>query len=67
MRPKPEGSRSDFTLQGHPQKCPQEIFGDEEKPQGGLGGQASLICLPAFARFDEVRAQDEPLYRVSFE
>ena len=59
--------RSDFTLQGHPQKCPQEIFGEEEKPQGGLGGQASLVCLPASARFDEVRAQDAPLYRVSFE
>ena len=57
--------RSDFTLQGHPQKCPQEIFGEEEKPQGGLGGQASLVCLPASARFDEVRAQDAPLYRVS--
>ena len=54
--------RSDFTLQGHPQKCPQEIFGEEEKPQGGLGGQASLVCLPASARFDEVRAQDAPLY-----
>ena len=54
--------RRDFTLQGHPQKCPQEIFGEEEKPQGGLGGQASLVCLPASARFDEVRAQDAPLY-----
>ncbi len=54
--------RSDFTLQGHPQKCPQEIFGEEEKPQGGLGGQASLVCLPASARFDEVRTQDAPLY-----
>ena len=57
--------RSDFTLQGHPQKCPQEIFGEEEKPQGGLGGQASLVCLPASARFDEVRTQDAPLYHVS--
>ena len=53
--------RSDFTLQGHPQKCLQEIFGEEEKPQGGLGGQASLVCLPASARFDEVRTQDAPL------
>ena len=57
--------RSDFTLQGHPQKCPQEIFGEEEKPQGGLGGQASLVCLPASARFDEVRAQDAPFPRLA--
>ena len=57
--------RREFTLQGHPQKCPQEIFGEEEKPQGGLGGQASLVCLPASARFDEVRAQECALIRVS--
>ena len=48
----PRGAYS--TEQGYPQKCPQEIFGEEEKPQSGLGGQASLVCPPASARFDEV-------------
>ena len=46
--------------QGYPQKCPQEIFGEEEKPQGGPGRRASLVCPPASARFDEVSDPRNP-------
>ena len=54
------GIREELTQQGYPQKCPQEIFGEEEKPQSGLGGQASLVCPPASARFDEVSDPRNP-------
>ena len=57
---KPAEVRGELTQQGYPQKCPQEIFGEEAKPQSGLGGQASLICPPASARFDEVSDPRNP-------
>ena len=46
-----------YLNRGIPKNVRKEIFGEEEKPQCGLDGQALLVCLPASARFDDVRNQ----------